>query len=186
MSGAAGRPTLRHMATEERAVLITGTIGVGKTAVAVTAGELLEEHGVPHAIIDLDWLAWMWIPDAPDGLISDVLARNLEAIVPHLLAAGARKLILCRAVRDDGEIAALTGALAPIPLTVVRLTSPRERIVERLSQRDTGSVLETHLGESEAFDAQLDELTLPHLAVANDDRPLGDVAREVIQRSELI
>ena len=41
-----------------RALLLTGTVGAGKTTVAATVGDLLREHGVPNATVDLDELRW--------------------------------------------------------------------------------------------------------------------------------
>lgn len=43
-------------APEARALLITGTVGAGKTSVAEAAGDLLVSSGVPNAVIDMDWL----------------------------------------------------------------------------------------------------------------------------------
>jgi Ni2+-binding GTPase involved in maturation of urease and hydrogenase len=40
-------------------ILVTGTVGVGKTSVLVEIGEELELAAVLYAIVDLDWLAWL-------------------------------------------------------------------------------------------------------------------------------
>jgi adenylylsulfate kinase-like enzyme len=45
------RPT-----TDARALLLTGTVGAGKTSVADALGDLLTEAAVPNAVLDLDWL----------------------------------------------------------------------------------------------------------------------------------
>ena len=42
-----------------RVILITGTLGAGKTAVAVEAGRLLSLRDVRVAVVDLDWLGWV-------------------------------------------------------------------------------------------------------------------------------
>jgi adenylylsulfate kinase-like enzyme len=34
-------------------LLITGTVGVGKTTVAEAVGRMLAERAVPHAVVDL-------------------------------------------------------------------------------------------------------------------------------------
>jgi Ni2+-binding GTPase involved in maturation of urease and hydrogenase len=47
------------------AVLITGTVGAGKTSVAAAAGSILAEARIPHAVIDLDALTQSW-PAPPD------------------------------------------------------------------------------------------------------------------------
>ncbi|MGY4766497.1 hypothetical protein ACXC9Q_06220 [Kribbella sp. CWNU-51] len=62
-----------------RALLITGPVGIGKTAVAGAVGEALAEVGVPGAVIDLDGLASAW-PAPPDDRFNLALElRNLRA-----------------------------------------------------------------------------------------------------------
>jgi Ni2+-binding GTPase involved in maturation of urease and hydrogenase len=39
-----------------RAVLVTGTVGSGKTTVVDAIGDVLRRRRVPNAVIDLDWL----------------------------------------------------------------------------------------------------------------------------------
>ena len=39
-----------------RALLLTGTVGVGKTSVAAAVGDLLRERQVANAVVDLDEL----------------------------------------------------------------------------------------------------------------------------------
>ena len=41
-----------------RALLVTGSVGAGKTAVLLALGELLAERDEPYALVDLDWLCW--------------------------------------------------------------------------------------------------------------------------------
>lgn len=41
------------------AILLTGTVGVGKTTVLIEIGELLDAGQEPYALVDLDWLAWI-------------------------------------------------------------------------------------------------------------------------------
>lgn len=43
-----------------RALLLTGTVGAGKTTVAAAVVDLLREHGVPNATVDLDERRWAW------------------------------------------------------------------------------------------------------------------------------
>jgi hypothetical protein len=51
-----------------RALLLTGTVGSGKTAVATEMGLLLEERELPSAIVDLDWLGWVHLGTAFEGV----------------------------------------------------------------------------------------------------------------------
>ncbi|MGW3761717.1 hypothetical protein [Streptomyces sp. NPDC005131] len=68
-------------ATEARAILITGTVGAGKTSVAGAAGDLLTGAGVPNAVIDMDWLCRTWPAPADDRFNFALLLRNLRCMV---------------------------------------------------------------------------------------------------------
>ncbi|GAA2556544.1 hypothetical protein GCM10010435_29020 [Winogradskya consettensis] len=51
---------------DARALLITGTVGAGRTTMAEALGDLLIEDAIPLAIIDVDWLRRSW-PCRPSG-----------------------------------------------------------------------------------------------------------------------
>src|SRR6266516_1552676 len=132
---------------EVRALLLTGTIGTGKTAVATEVGVLLEERRLPCAVIDLDWLNWVSVGDGFDGY-DELLAANLAAIWPNFRAAGVRWFVLARALQDLGLLTLLREALPEPRLTVVQLTAPPEVVAERLRRRDSGETLAGHLQET--------------------------------------
>ena len=48
------------MQDEPQAALITGLFGTGKSSVAIEMADVLEQRGLPYAVIDLDWLCWGW------------------------------------------------------------------------------------------------------------------------------
>ncbi|MEU6721608.1 hypothetical protein ABZ897_60085 [Nonomuraea sp. NPDC046802] len=54
------------------ALLITGTLGAGKMAVADALGDLLADAGVPNAVIDLGWLRRA-LPAPPDDPFQSAL-----------------------------------------------------------------------------------------------------------------
>jgi adenylylsulfate kinase-like enzyme len=166
----AGVPTL----------LLTGTIGSGKTVVAAELGLLLEERAIPAALIDLDWLNWVHLgPSFEDS--DGLLARNLAAIWPNFAAAGAEVFVLVRAVDRAETIRVIRAAFPEADLTVVRLVASPATIRERLRRRDAGAVLAGHLEESEAFAAAMDVAGLDGIVVQNEDREVRAVAEEVLQ-----
>jgi hypothetical protein len=116
------------------ALLVTGTVGVGKTSVAETAGDLLAERRVPHAVIDLDWLRRCWPSPPGDPFHHTITMRNLRAVATTFREAGAERLILAgvvesRAERDEHE------AALGVPLTVCRLRVDLAVVRERLLRR---------------------------------------------------
>ena len=151
------------------AALLTGTVGAGKTALAIEAAEVLWEWGVPTAVVDLDWLAW-FRGDVP---LADLAARNLAAVWPSFREAGAARLLLTRALRTAEEVEPIRGALGDVPLAVVLVTAPPAVVEERLRRRDTGAELEEHLAEYTAWARELDRFPAD-VRVENGERPIRD------------
>jgi dephospho-CoA kinase len=154
-----------------KAVLLTGAIGAGKTALAADVAEALAERGTRTAVVDLDWLGWV-APGPVDGLI----VKNLEAIWPNFRAAGAERLVLARALDEHEELEAIRAAVPGVDLAVVKVTASPETIAERLRHRDTGAVLEEHLAQP------LDLAPVEDFEIENDGRPIREVALELLRR----
>lgn len=179
MSGHPRETPLMAAAAPIPALLLTGTIGSGKTALASELGELLSERGRPNAVIDLDWLGWLHAPAGRGVAYGDLIARNLELVWPNFRAAGARYLVLARAVQDGGELEQYKLALPDVELKVVRVEASEAAITARLTARDTGVILEGHLTESKEMARALEAANLEHFVIRNEDRPVREVAEEL-------
>jgi adenylylsulfate kinase len=164
-----------------RAILLTGTMGSGKTAVAIAIGELLELREQPYALVDLDWLGW--VDPAPFSLLTQraVLAENLRLIWPTFREAGVERLVLARYLEDRAQLDELRAALPGVELAVVRLVAPEAVIEARLRARDTGVQLAEHLAETAEFAARAEANALEDAVVENSERPLADVAADVLK-----
>ena len=87
--------------TPHGVILVTGTVGVGKTSVLLEIGEALARGGEPYAIVDLDWLAWLR-PDRDQWSHgAAVLVENLGVVARPSAAAGVERLV-ARACRPAG------------------------------------------------------------------------------------
>src|SRR3712207_4409895 len=76
-------------------VVLTGTIGVGKTAIAMTMSEILHDLDVRHALLEVDWLGEVYPAPFPDDPYSTRFAmRNLAAIWPNFLEVGITRAIV--------------------------------------------------------------------------------------------
>jgi adenylylsulfate kinase len=165
------------------AILVTGTVGVGKTSVLVEIGEALALSASPYAIVDLDWLAWLRPAEGSDASLQRVLADNLRAVTRTFRRAGVERLVLARAVRHEVEVEAIREAVRPYPLGVVRLTASPATIASRLAARDSGAQLAEHLAEAAAFAADAESADIGELVIATDERGVGALALEVLERS---
>jgi adenylylsulfate kinase len=167
-------------APSARAILLTGTVGSGKTSVAVAIGELLEAGDESYALVDLDWLAWVRPARASIATVHSVLVENLGLIWPTFRAAGVQRLVLARHLEDRAELDAVRGALTGVELFVVRLRASHALVERRLRARDTGAHLAEHLAEAAAFAARAEGAALEDAVVENGERPLREVAGEVV------
>ncbi len=163
------------------ALLLTGTVGSGKTVVAIEIGRMLEQQGKSAAVVDLDWLGWLHRRSS-SVTADQLIARNLAAIWPNLREAGMTCAVLARAILGRDGLDALRVAVPQADLVVVRLTASPRTIEHRLRRRESGEELEDHLRDSIEMSRAMDREALEDIAVANDDRSPSDVARQVLQR----
>ena len=75
------------MPTPVPLLVISGSMGAGKTTVLYEASDLLPEVGIAHAAIDLDCLAVLHPQRNPHG--QRLAFANLAVVWPNYAAAGA-------------------------------------------------------------------------------------------------
>lgn len=164
------------------ALLLTGTVGAGKTTVAEAVGDLLRERAVPNAVVDLDRLRQAWPTPPGDRFHLDLMLRNLRDVAANFLAAGARRLVLAGVVESRSDRTRHEQALG-VPLTVVRLRVDLGVVRARLARRhdEDPAGLRWHLDRSGELDAILATAAVEDHAVDATDAAVPDVARAVLQ-----
>lgn len=128
------------------ALLINGTVGVGKSTTADRIGGLLATAERPGAVLDLDALRYAW-PQPPDDPFSlELCLTNLASVSTNLRAAGHDHLVLAGVVETALQREAFEAALGA-ELIIVRLTGPGELVDERIRrrQRDDEAGIAWHL-----------------------------------------
>ncbi|MFE6758304.1 hypothetical protein ACFVDQ_32760 [Streptomyces sp. NPDC057684] len=165
-----------------RALLITGTVGVGKTSVAEAMGALLATAQIPSAVMDLDWLRQSWPTPAADRFNTGMLLQNLRSVAGNYLAAGATRLVLAgvaesRADRDHYEEAVGIG------LSVCRLRVRLPTVHQRLAHRhgDDHDGLRWHLSRSGELDRILDHAEVEDFTIDANDNSITATAMAVLQ-----
>lgn len=164
-------------------LLITGPVGAGKTTVAGEVSALLEQTGVPHAFVDLDHLRWAYPRLLADRFNVALGLRNLAAVWANYRAAGATHLILADVLERREALAGYAAAVPGAAITVVRLRAAVATLHGRVRERETGAGLAWHLDRSAELAAQMERDRLEDFAVETDGRPVGAIAREVLDRS---
>ena len=94
-----------------RALLLNGTVGVGKSTVAETIAGLLSSRDVPNAYLDMDGLRHKWPAPADDPFNSALATTNLSSLAANFVRAGIERLVLAGVIETESELAAYSSAV---------------------------------------------------------------------------
>ncbi len=165
-----------------KAVVISGSLGAGKTHLAEDLGDALSLRGLPCAVVDLDWLCGMHPAPKDDRYNQQLMFTNLAAIWPNYEAAGVQYLVLARVVENPGDRLRYEQSLNGAEVKIVRVeassTTRRARLIEREPE---GFWRDGHLSRTDDLAKTLEDLGLDDFVVQNDGRVIGDVTAEVIE-----
>ena len=162
-------------------LILSGTIGVGKSTVLVEIHEVLSCSDVPHLCIDADALALSW-PRRGDFNAVAVL-ESVASLWDNARLAGAQRCVIATVVERRAELDAYRHAIPHAELVLVQLTAPEAVRVSRIRHREVGSGLEWHLQRTSSLQHILDDAALHDFSVVNDGRSTREVALEVLTRA---
>jgi hypothetical protein len=165
----------------ESLLIITGTMGAGKTAVLGEASDILARRQIVHAAIDLDALGLAHLPSAArsDGVMYD----NLRSICKNYAALGVRRFLVARAIEDSAQLELCRDIIPAANTVVCRLTASIEAMKRRVTMRDLGILQREYIARVAKLSVILDRARLEDFAVANENRSLTDVALEMLVKA---
>ena len=163
-----------------KVIVISGSMGSGKTTVLGEASDILAEHATPHAIVDLDAIGTVLLPD---DAARDLLLRNVTALYRNFVAAGITRVLLADVIETREHLDQLQQAMAGAELVLCRLTAGVETMQRRLRIREPGIHQERFVTRSRALHEALQTAKLEDFVVLNDGRTIMEVAREVLHRA---
>jgi hypothetical protein len=167
--------------TAIKVIVISGSMGSGKTTVMAEASDLLTASGVVHVAIDLDALGVGHLPD--DGW-NDLTYRNLASVWENYAAAGATRLLIAEAVESREELHQIQRAISGSEVVVCRLKAKLATMQQRVLVRERGMLQEQFVARVAELEMQLDDAQLEDFTIANDDDgSVTEVAREVLVRA---
>jgi predicted kinase len=167
--------------SKREAILITGSMGAGKTTVLGEASDLLASRGIVHAAIDADGFANGFLPRSASDDV--VLFRNLRAACQSYMDAGVQKFLFAEAIETRNQIERVRELLGDPHLVVCRLTAPLETMQQRVRGREPGLLQQRFVDRCTELEGILDAVAVEDFSIANHDRSVTDVARDVLARA---
>ena len=161
-------------------IVISGSMGSGKTTVLAEISDVLAARGVVHAAIDTDFLGMGYLPAEASR---DLAFRNLSAVWNNYAAAGVTRLLLCEALETPAERERLREAVPGAQIVVCRLRARLETMQQRIRLREPGMLQEQFVSRVAELEASLDAGCVEDFSVENDGRSVTAVAREVLVRA---
>lgn len=160
---------------------VSGSVGVGKTSTLMEIHDILEKREVPHGCVERDALGYSW---PPQGRFNEgIVEVNLSCVLKTFLAAGAERLVIAGVIETPDDLSVYHRCIPNAEIQVCRLTAELDVRRERLRTREKGAGLNWHLDRTAELDDILDKARIEHFSVDNGDRPLHDVALEVLARA---
>jgi cytidylate kinase len=161
-------------------LVISGSMGSGKTTVLGEASDILREAGIPHAAIDLDALGVSYLPQAAED---DLMMRNLTAVWNTYAAAGISRLLIADAVDSLAAYEDIRRAVPDAEFIVCRLRASLDTMRQRIRVREPGMLQKKFVTRVAELEASLDAARIEDFSVDNDSRSVTDVAREMLVRA---
>lgn len=166
-----------------RVLVISGSMGAGKTTAMGEASDLLSARQIVHAAFDLDALGVVLLPEAQSGALH---YRNLAAIYDNCRAAGIDRFLIAAAIESGESLRDLTASLDQATISVCRLIASVDTMVERLRTREVGMRQREFLERSAVLNAILDAASVEDFRIVNDARNITSVAEEMLVRANWI
>jgi hypothetical protein len=130
-------------------LLITGPIGVGKTAVADEVSLRLERDGFHHSNIDMDGLRQVFPRPGDDPRAEQIGLQALKSVWLVHQKAGASALVIAELLSSEQALRGYRDAIPGAEIRVVALTASAEALRSRIVSRELGSDLDWALARSQ-------------------------------------
>jgi hypothetical protein len=163
-----------------KVIILSGSMGCGKTTILGEASDVLATHHIAHACIDLDAIGAVLIAE---DLAADLVQRNLAGIYANFISAGVSHVLLAEAVENRRDLDNLRGAMPEAEIVVCRLTAGLATMKGRLRVREPGMTQAKLVARACELQQVLDAAQVEDFTVVNDDRSVTAVALEVLERA---
>lgn len=162
-------------------LIITGTMGAGKTSVLGEASDVLARRLIVHAAIDVDALGLAYL--STTGRNDEVMYNNLRSVCRNYAGRGVTRFLLAQALESYSELEACRDIVPAVDTRVCRLTARVETMEGRVKMRESGILQQEYVGRVAELNAILDQAQLEDFCVTTESRSVTDVALEMLTRS---
>jgi len=159
-------------------LILHGPPGAGKTSVAQTMSELLRQHDIANAVIDMDYLAKIY----PRTYIG-IMYKNLASIWPNYEALGSIKIIIPTYLQK-GEYEIVTTA-APAKITqVCEVLAPTDILEQRIKVREKRDFqIKLHLDYLYQYASNGPSKSQISFRINNHGKSKEETAMEILQKA---
>jgi gluconate kinase len=162
-------------------VLISGSVGVGKTSVGQELSAQLEHGSISHTFVDLDNLAQTY-PRPEDDPFGQILAlENLKTVWSNAQTRGVQNLVITRVIESAEGARRVADTVGARRVKIVQLTASDDTLLQRVRRREIGSGRSWHEIRALELSEKLSKADFPDLFVNTDQRPPRDIAREILE-----
>jgi predicted kinase len=162
-------------------LIITGSMGSGKTTVLFEASDILASRNIPHAAIDLDALGTAHLPAGVQN--KELMYRNLRSVWENYTQVGVKRLLLARAMENHEELECCREAAKAESVCICRLTASIQTMEGRVQSREVGVLQSSFVVRVAELNAKLDCARLEDFTLSNENRSVTDTALELLTRS---
>jgi hypothetical protein len=162
-------------------LIITGSMGSGKSTVMAEASDILTLRGISHASVDLDALATGHFPRQLAS--DDLMYRNLQSVWKNCAASGLTRLLLARALETSNDLERCRDAVSAQNTVVCRLVAAPETMQQRVRNREPGMLQAEFVQRSAELNATLDRAQLEDFLLVNEGISVTIVAQEMLTRA---
>jgi hypothetical protein len=112
-----------------------------------------------------------------------LMYRNLRSVWANYAQAGLRRLLLARAIEDRAELECCRNAVSGGKVVICRLTASIKTMQDRVQSRELGTLQGSYVARVAELNSILDHAHLEDFSLRNENRPVTDVAHEMLVRA---
>ncbi|MCO5224423.1 MAG: AAA family ATPase [Thermomicrobiales bacterium] len=168
----------------QRAIIITGPVGAGKTTTTWALAELLEQNDISCAAIDMDSLRWFHPTPPDDPFGSAVGFRHLRMMTQTFRETSIPTLVLADVIEET--TADHQRAMPGYDVIVVRLQVDFARLDARLRQRETEIQIPWHLNRARELQGIMERNGIGDVVIEVKDESPAEIALSIATRLGLI